>query len=84
MDSSNSYKKYFLKLLRSSIYTFVITIITLYGIYNLINSLYNTSSTVKASTFSFIISIFAGIVFTIIFSTITIVDEIKKLKETQI
>ena len=66
-----------MKIIKSLIYTFAVVIVSMWCIYSLVNLAF-TNMTVEQSNTWIIICMCIGIIFTIIFCTFTILDEIKK------
>lgn len=65
------------KVVKSLIYTFAMIIVSMWGIYSLVNLAFTNMSVQQSNTW-IIICMCIGIIFTIFFCTFTILDEIKR------
>lgn len=68
---------YIIKIVKAFLYTLLITIISIQGIYYLVRLAFTNISDEVSNTWV-ILCMCMGIIFTIVFCTITILDEIKK------
>ena len=68
---------FLLKILKSFLYTFLMVIVSMQGIFWLVSLAFNNMSVEQGNTW-IIICMCIGIIFTIFFCTFTILDEIKK------
>ncbi|WP_427337662.1 hypothetical protein [Caloranaerobacter sp. DY30410] len=74
LDYNNKFMK---RILKSLLYTFIVFIISVWGVFSVIGLIFNNMSVAQSNTWA-IISICIGIIFTIFYCTFTILDEIKK------
>ena len=75
MEQNNS--SLLIRVVKALLYTFAMVILSMWGIYSLVNLAFTNMSVEKSNTW-IIICMCIGIIFTIFFCTFTILDEIKK------
>ena len=63
------------KVLKSALYTFFIFLVTIFGVYFIVNLIFHDND-----DFAITISFFVSIIFTIFFCMITIIEEIRKTR----
>ena len=69
-------KRFMKKILRSIVYTFFIFLFTIFGLYFIISLIFGSGGDT-----SLLISFCIGLIFTIFYCTLTIIEEIKKLNK---
>ncbi len=78
MDN-NTNNKLLKNILKSALYTALIWVISMYGIYSIANLAFPNMSGEQSNTWA-VLSFCIGIIFTIFYCTFTIIDEIKNVK----
>ncbi|ERI91907.1 hypothetical protein HMPREF1982_02950 [Clostridiales bacterium oral taxon 876 str. F0540] len=78
MDN-NTDNKLLKNILKSVLYTALIWVISMYGIYSIANLAFPNMSGEQSNTW-IVLSLCIGIIFTIFYCTFTIIDEIKNIK----
>ncbi|MBL4934225.1 hypothetical protein JK636_00475 [Clostridium sp. YIM B02515] len=78
MDN-NTNNKLLKNILKSALYTALIWVISMYGIYSIANLAFPNMSGEQSNTWV-VLSFCIGIIFTIFYCTFTIIDEIKNVK----